>query len=188
MTKPMTNTALISHYIWTRLEQFGFPNDEIQWALPDVSSDADLDLVAMKDPIYPIVVRDRSYVAFYGDLKGKTLVKWAKESFILRDEDCELIGDAIEAGTVISLGLYNGAPSVSVRYRAKASYQEKAVIDTLVQYVTGKYNGLREKLGEEIKLIHEAGLHNKPLFNDTEVKQNIADIIYWLDKGASQAA
>ena len=188
MTKPMSNIALIPHYIWTRLEQFGFPNDEIHWALPDVSSDADLDLVAMNDPIYPIVVRDRSYVAFYGDLKGKTLVKWAKESLILRDEDCELIGDSIEAGTVISLGLYNGAPSVYVHHRSNAGYYEKSVVDTLVKYVTGKYNGLREKLGEEIKLIHEAGLHNKPLFNDTEVKQNISDIIYWLGKGTSEAA
>ena len=184
----MNNTTLITSFIKTRLEQFNFPSEEIQWALVDVSFLADLDVVSMSDPIYPNVIRDRSYVAFYGSMQADTLEQWAKASGMFRNDEVDVISQSLQGGTILSLALYNGAPQVLCHLRAKASDYEKAVFNTFAKYINGKYNAVRTLLAYDIKLIHEAGLHNKPMSNDTMVKQSVSDIIYFLNKAKSQAA
>ena len=182
------NTTLIFTFIKTRLEQEKFPTVEIVWAVNDVSFLGELDTVSDKDPLYPSIVSERSYVSFFGDLSHDALKQWVTESCIFRGDDFDKISESLEGGTVLSLALYNGAPKVLTHIRDGASYYEKTIIDTLAKYITGKYNALRALLAEDIKHIYEAGLHNKPLNSDDEVNQLVKEIALNLQQAKSLAA
>lgn len=184
----MPNTTLIFTFIKARLEQENFPTVEIEWAVNDVSFLGELDTVSELDPLYPSIVRERSYVSFYGVLSPEALKQWVKSSCIFSGSDYDLISKSLEDGSVLSLSLYNGAPQVLSHFRDGASFYEKALLDTLAKYINGKYNALRDLLAEDIKHIYEAGLHNKPLNSDDEVIQLVKEIAQNLQKAKSLAA
>ncbi|WP_394222526.1 hypothetical protein [Alteromonas gracilis] len=184
----MPNTTLIFTFLKTRLEQENFPIVEIYWAVNDVSLLGELDSVSENDPLYPSIVSDRSYVSFYGDLSPEALKQWVTTSCIFRGDDFDKISESLAGGTVLSLALYNGAPQVLTHIRDGASYYEKTLIGTLAKYINGKYNALRALLADDIKLIYEAGLHNKPLESDDEVNQLVQEITRNLQQLKSPAA
>jgi len=171
----MKHTQLITSYLKTRLASLGLPTEEIEWAVGDLAAGISLDMIPMADTLYSRAQKDKTFVAFYGDLSLTYSTQFLYDVFP-NQENRELCLYSISNGTKLYIRNFNGSPQVYGRMRNFSTMQEQYVVDKIVEHLNMKYTEARIMLIEEIQQIIETGVHTMDFPDERQIQVVVGDI------------